>query len=98
MLEGVNLLFKGVALAMVVVVGTLLGDLPIHDFWFWTTVYLLAYRNFIVSLIGGMPEPSDKSTDTYIWIFRSLHTMERRITPYRLHRSFWKLFEHEDKK
>lgn len=91
-----TLIIKGVCLGIVLLSATLFGDLPLHDFWFWTTVYLLVYRNFITSVISGMPEPGPSSTDNYIWTYRTLHAMDRRFSPYRLHRSFWKVFEYKE--
>lgn len=94
---GVKVYLKSIVLGAVVFVGSIFGDIPFHDFWFWSTLYLLCYRNFVASIISGMPEPSETSSDGYLWAYRSLHAMDRRISPYRLHKSFWKVFEMKEK-
>lgn len=93
--RGKIMYFKVITLGAIIAAGFAFADVPVHDPWFWVTIYLLVYRNLVVSLIEGMPEPTDKSSDSYVWTYRSLHTMDRRFSPYRLHKTFWPLFENK---
>ena len=90
-------MIKGAIAFVILAAGSLFSQIPVHDFWFWATLYLLAYRNFIGSTIEGMPEPTEKSSDGYVWAYRALHAMDRRYSPYRLPKSFWKIFEYRER-
>lgn len=76
------------------IVAAAFGDLPVHDPWFDILMIYLLFK----ILTGGMPEPTEKSTDGYIWAFRSFHMLALIPTRYFANKSFWHAFEDEEER
>lgn len=77
--------------AMLFSAATLLG-LPVNDPWFDIFMFYVLGRWMFVSIVNGMPEPSEDSSDWYIWAYRSMHSMAHIATAYFSHKKLWKLF------
>jgi hypothetical protein len=78
-----------VVTAGVLAVIDLFHTLPIQDPWFDLVVFYV----FLKILVSGMPEPTIKSSDGYIWMYRSLHMMAMIPSRYFINKSFWHIFE-----
>ena len=51
---------------------------PIQDPWF--RIFVLWW--FFSCVTSGMPEPTEKNSDTYLWCYRSMHLMVASGTSY----------------
>ena len=75
--------------ALAMMVASVFGDLPVHDPWFDMLIFYLIFK----IITGGMPEPTDKSSDGYVWAYRSFHMLALIPTRYFANKSFWHAFE-----
>jgi len=78
---------------LVLFAGEAFGALPIHNPWF---DILITYVLFKI-MVSGMPEPTEKSSDGYVWAYRSMHMLALIPTRYFANKSFWHIFEDEDR-
>lgn len=69
--------------------------LPTNDPWFDVLILYLFGRWVFLSIVNGMPEPNDASSDWYIWSYRTMHSMAHVATAYFTHKSLWKLMTRE---
>ena len=46
-----------------------------HQFWLGVALIWI-----FSAFVSGMPEPHDKSSDGYLWLFRALHSIAGNIT------------------
>jgi hypothetical protein len=60
--------------------------LPFNDPWFDISVALWVFS----AITGGMPEPNEKSSFSYIWLYRTLHLLSATGTAYFIHPNKWK--------
>ena len=86
--------------AMIFSAATMLG-LPVNDPWFDIFMLYVLGRWTLASIVNGMPEPDEESSDWYIWAYRSFHSMAHIATAYFSHKRMWKFIsggaELEDK-
>ena len=65
------------------------GSLPYHAFYFWGFWILLIEREIGRPIIGGMPEPNRKSSDWYLWAWKSGHLSARIPGIHLLRKKLW---------
>lgn len=83
---------KLITVTAVLLVADIFHALPLGDPWFDLLIIYL----FLKILVSGMPEPTIKSSDSYVWMYRSLHMLALIPTRYFANKSFWHTFEDKD--
>lgn len=87
---------KASALGAIIFSAASVLGLPVSDPWFDVfVIYVLARWTFI-SIVNGMPEPTESSSDWYIWAYRSFHSMAHIATAYFSHKKMWKFLTGPD--
>ena len=60
------------------------GPLP-HDIWFW---WFVIYYIFSAGAMA-MPEPTQSSSDCYLWMYRWLHSLANAAPSFFQNKMFW---------
>jgi hypothetical protein len=69
--KGVMLIVNTIVLAAGAVMTSVWGDVPVHNFWFWFSVWLMIYYNHVRSVAKAMPKPRDQDSPWYHWLYDS---------------------------
>lgn len=59
--------------------------LPVSNPWFDISISLWVFS----AITGGMPEPDERSSFGYIWLYRTFHLLSATGTAYFIHRNKW---------
>lgn len=73
---------------------TMLG-LPVNDPWFDILVLSWMFKWFFMAMVNAMLEPTEHSSDWYVWAYRFLHSLAHIGTAYFSHKRMWKFIAGE---